>query len=109
MELKDLYSKTLETGHDFEKDHPNYSYWVIDWTKPNGLEPEYHRSFAGAWAALMDYASLSKDMMDRGGDGHRVTIIASPRHCRMWDGVTVLSVWEDMEIHKDSGLFLTQF
>ena len=55
---------------------------------------------------MMDFVELSKEMMDRGGDGHRVTIVAAPRHSKWTDGTYVMSVWEDMEIHPDDGLFL---
>lgn len=104
--LADLYSRLLEIGHDYERAHPRSSYWVEDWTSPNGIEPTYHRSFGGAWSEATEIIGYADYLVRRyGADGHRVTIVAAPIGRPESEAKPVVSVWEDMKTHEDDGLF----
>lgn len=105
---KEVSKETLDILRPFAAAHPKHSYWVVDWTKSNGIEPEYFRSPQKAWSEMMKLAEDASDGVDLGADGHRVFIAAGPKGKGFIDANTVVAVWEDGSVHDTDGLFYIQ-
>lgn len=103
---KEVFKETLNILQPFAVTHPGYSYWVVDWTKPNGIEPIYYRSSEKAWAQMMELAEIASDGIADGADGHRVFVTAAPRGNGFKNSTTVVAVWEDDSVHGITGLSL---